>query len=243
MRNASPRPSIARPSASPSPAAAGVTRRATCALLGVATVLCAASGVRAQSPSSHRHHFKDADHWAKVFDDPKRDAWQRPHEVIQALALPPDAVVADIGAGTGYFALRLSHMLPQGRVYAVDAEPAMARHLAERAKREQRGNLTAIVASPDDPKLPAPIDLALLVNVYHHIGTGVAYFRRLHGSLKPNGRVAILDFTPDSPDGPPRSARVPAEQVIAEMKQAGYRVLREHRFLPQQFFIEFEAAR
>ncbi|MFN7751994.1 MAG: hypothetical protein ACK5TE_06970, partial [Pseudomonadota bacterium] len=68
-------------------------------------MLCAASGVRAQSPSSHRHHFPDADHWAKVFDDPKRDAWQRPHEVIQALALPPDAVVADIGAGTGYFAL------------------------------------------------------------------------------------------------------------------------------------------
>ena len=78
-----------------------------------------------QTPHTHQHHFKDAEKWSHVFDDPERDKWQKPHEVIQALKLPPDAVVADVGAGTGYFAARLATMLPEGKVYAVDVEPAM----------------------------------------------------------------------------------------------------------------------
>src|SRR5437016_2693448 len=84
----------------------------------------------AQSPATHQHGFSDAQKWAHVFDDPKRDEWQKPHEVIKQLALAPHAVVADIGAGTGYFAARLANMLPQGLVYAVDIEPEMVRYLA-----------------------------------------------------------------------------------------------------------------
>jgi SAM-dependent methyltransferase len=104
------------------------------ALLGFAGLLAAAA---AQSPSTHQHSFSGAEQWAHVFDDPKRDAWQKPHEVIQALALGPDAVVADIGSGTGYFAVRFANMVPRGRVYGVDVEPDMVRYLAERAKRER----------------------------------------------------------------------------------------------------------
>ena len=74
-------------------------------------LLVFAPPVVAQTPHTHQHSFGDADKWAKVFDDPERDAWQMPHEVIQALAIKPGAVVADIGAGTGYFAMRLAHML------------------------------------------------------------------------------------------------------------------------------------
>ena len=104
--------------------------------LALAILLGAAAVAAAQSPQSHRHSFGDAERWAHVFDDPQRDAWQKPHEVIQALSLPPQGVVADIGAGTGYFAARLANMLPKGRVYAADVEPDMVRYLAERAKRE-----------------------------------------------------------------------------------------------------------
>src|SRR5688572_8371458 len=85
----------------------------------ILSTLLAASAV-AQTVDHHQHRFSDAEKWAKVFDDPERDAWQKPDEVIRALKLAPDALVADIGAGTGYFAVRFARTVPQGRVYGVD---------------------------------------------------------------------------------------------------------------------------
>jgi len=192
-----------------------------------------------QSPHSHDHSFGDAEKWAKVFDDPKRDAWQKPHQVIQALALKPDAVIADIGSGTGYFALRFAHMVPKGRVYGLDTEPDMVKYLAERAKREGMANLTALAAAPGDPKLPEKADLVVLVDVYHHIDGREAYFAKLRASLKPGGRVAIIDFRMESPEGPPQAARVSPGQVKAEFKRAGYALEKEHAFLPNQYFLVF----
>lgn len=196
----------------------------------------------AQTPHSHGHSFGDAEKWSKVFDDPKRDAWQKPHQVVQALALKPDAVIADIGSGTGYFAMRFAHMVPKGRVYGLDTEPDMVKYLAERAKREGLGNLTALAVAPGDPKLPEKADLVVLVDVYHHIDGRESYFSRLRPSLKPGGRVAVIDFRMDSPQGPPKAARVPPEQVKAEMKKAGYALDREHAFLPNQYFLVFRPA-
>lgn len=205
-----------------------------------AAVLFLAASAAAQTPHPHaQHRFTDAERWAHVFDDPKRDAWQMPHDVIQALALRPDAVVADIGAGTGYFSVRLATMLPKGRVYAVDVEPDMVEYLAARAKREKRDNIVAIAGAPDDPRLPEKADLALMVDVYHHVDDRERYFRKLRAALKPGGRVAIIDFRMDSPEGPPRAARVPPERVVAELESAGYVLAREHRFLPHQYFLVF----
>jgi SAM-dependent methyltransferase len=193
-----------------------------------------------QNPHTHRHEFKDAEKWAHVFDDPKRDEWQKPHEVIQALKLPPDAVVADVGAGTGYFSARLATMLPKGRVYAVDVEPDMVKHLAERAKREGRKNMHAVQGAPGDAKLPEKVDLILFVDVHHHIDHREQYFRKLRSSLKPGGRVAIIDFRPDAPMGPPKRTRIAAEKVKAELKTAGYSLVEEHGFLPNQYFLIFK---
>lgn len=193
----------------------------------------------AQTPSTHQHSFEDAKRWAHVFDDPARDAWQKPHEVIEALALAPGAVVADLGSGTGYFAVRLANMVSKGRVYGVDVEPAMVKHLAERAQREKRANLVSIAGAPDDARLPEKVDLALLVDVYHHIEAREAYFRKLKGSLRPGARVAVIDFRLDSPEGPPRAARIAPEKVVAEMQAAGYALERRHEFLPRQYFLVF----
>jgi SAM-dependent methyltransferase len=196
----------------------------------------------AQSPHTHQHGFGDARHWAQVFEDPARDAWQKPHEVIQALALKDDAVIADIGAGTGYFSARLARSVPHGRVYACDVEPEMVKHLTERAKRERLANLVAVAIRPDDPKLPQRADLALLVDVYHHIDDRERYFRRLGESLKTDGRLAIVDFRMDSPDGPPKAARIPPDEVKAELGRAGYALAHEHGFLPKQYFLVFRRA-
>ena len=196
-----------------------------------------------QTPETHQHSFGGAEKWAQVFDDPKRDAWQKPHEVIQALALKPDAVIADIGSGTGYFSARFANMVPKGRVYGVDTEPDMVKYLAERAKREGLKNVTAVAGKPDDPRLPEKADLIIMVDVYHHVENREAYFRKLANSLKPGGRLAIIDFRLDSKDGPPKSARIAPNRVKTELKSAGYALVQEHAFLPNQYFLVFQPAK
>ena len=217
------------------------SRRTAC-LFGFWIAASFAAPVAAQAPHTHQHSFGDAQQWARVFDDPERDAWQKPHEVIQALALKPDALVADIGAGTGYFSVRLAHMVPQGRVYGVDTEQAMVKHLAERAKGAKLANVSALLGAPDDPRLPEKVDLILLVDVYHHIEERSRYFRRLRDTLKPGGRVAIIDFRRDSPTGPPVAARIAPETVRAELASAGFELSQELGFLTNQYFLVFRAA-
>jgi len=211
--------------------------------LAAAMLSASCAAVLAQSPHSHEHRFSGAEDWAKVFDDPARDAWQKPHEVIAALAPAPDSVVADIGSGTGYFAVRLAHFVPKGRVYGVDTEPDMVKYLDERAKREGLANLVSIAGRPGDANLPARVDLVLMVDVYHHISDREAYFGKMRGSLKAGARVAIIDFRLDAPSGPPKKERIAPSQVKAELARAGYALSKEHEFLPRQFFLVFEAAK
>ena len=205
----------------------------------LASALAVPIAASAQSPTTHEHRFTDADKWAHVFDDPSRDAWQKPHEVIRALALAPDAKIADIGSGTGYFSVRLAHAVPKGRVYGVDTEPDMVKYLADRARRERLANVVAVAGRPDDSALPEKVDLVLMVDVYHHIADREAYFGRLRGSLKPGARVAIIDFSETSKDGPPRHERISPTRVRAEMQRAGYTLADEHAFLPNQYFLVF----
>ena len=197
----------------------------------------------AQSHHTADHRFRDADAWAKKFDDPKRDAWQKPNDVIQSLQLKPDAIVADIGAGTGYFATKLARALPRGKVFGVDAEPDMVKYLAARAQREALNNLVAVAAEAGNPRLPEKTDLVILVNTYHHIVQRESYFRELQGALKPGGRVAVVDFTMESPEGPPPKARIAPERVKKEMAGAGYTLAQDHGFLPNQYFLVFEVGK
>jgi len=209
-------------------------------LPAIAGLMLLAGSAFAQRGEQHMHQrFDDAERWSRVFDDPARDAWQRPAEVISALKLAPDARIADIGSGTGYFAVRLARAAPQGHVYGADIGADMVRFLNARAAKEKLANLSSHQAADADPKLPAPVDLALLVDTYHHIGKRTDYFSRLRGSLRPGGRVAIIDFRLDSPGGPPVEHRIAAERVRLEMEQAGYRLLEQYGFLPNQYFLVF----
>ncbi len=194
----------------------------------------------AQSPSTHQHSFGGAEQWAKYFDDPKRDEWQKPHEVIQALGLAPNAVVADIGSGTGYFSVRLAHFVPKGRVYGVDTEPDMVKYLADRAKRDGLINVTSLAGKPGSPRLPVKVDLILMIDVFHHIPNRDQYLRKLRVSLKPGGRIAIIDFNDKSPMGPPIEDRLKPSRVKTELNKAGYALVNEPTFLPNQYFLIFK---
>jgi ubiquinone/menaquinone biosynthesis C-methylase UbiE len=187
------------------------------------------------------HRFDDPERYAKSFDDPQRDAWQMPARVIELLALKPNQSVADVGAGTGYFSMRLARAVPSGTVYAVDIEPAMVGYLRKRAETEHLKNVVTVQAGQASPNLPKPVDLVLIVDTYHHLPNRVAYFRDLRRSLQPGGRVAIIDFRKDSPEGPPVEFRFTAEQIEGELREAGYRVDARHDILPRQHFLVFRA--
>jgi ubiquinone/menaquinone biosynthesis C-methylase UbiE len=186
------------------------------------------------------HSFGNVEHWVKEFDDPSRDAWQKPDEILDALHLRRADKVADIGAGTGYFSVRIAKRVPDGKVFAVDIEPDMVRYLGERAKREHLSVVAPVQASAESPNLPEPVDLVLIVDTYHHMQDRIAYFKNLAKSLQPDGRVAIIDFKVDAPEGPAPQFRNPPEKVSAELDQAGYTLVASHPFLPMQYFLVFQ---
>ncbi len=190
-----------------------------------------------------RHHrFDDAERWARRFEDPARDAWQKPEIVLGALALEPGHVVGDIGSATGYFPVRIAPKVPRGRVWGSDLEPAMVRYLNARARREGHANLFSILATADDPLFPEPLDRVLIVDTYHHLEHRTAYWRRLAASLRPGALVVVVDFKKGSfPVGPPDQMKVSPERIEDEMRTAGYRLLRaEHEALPYQFILVFQ---
>ena len=189
----------------------------------------------------YQHSFDDAEKWAKAFDDPARDAWQKPDQVLNALHLQPTNRVADLGAGTGYFSVRIAKLVPEGKLFSVDIEPDMLRHLRKRAHHENLSVLVPILASAESANLPEPVDLVLVVDTYHHIDNRIAYFSKLKASLRPNGRLAIVDFKADSPEGPPPEHRIPPEEVTSELEAAGYTFVVTHLFLPRQYFLVFQA--
>ena len=209
-------------------------------LLVAAAVALGQPKEQEKSHADHMEHHFDPKESAKSFDDPARDAWQLPDKVISALHLKRGQSVADIGAGTGYFSVRLAKSAASPKVYAADIEPAMVSYLRERAAKEGLTNMIAVQAAADRANLPEPVDLVLIVDTYHHIGDREAYFRSLAKSIKPGGRVAIIDFKPDSPEGPPKEFRFPPEKFKSEMGKAGYKLAEQHDFLPRQQFLIFE---
>ena len=213
----------------------------------IATILfgCLGATVAGQHPQPQGkpdhmdHRFDDPERYAKSFDDPARDAWQMPDRVIAALKLAEDASVADIGAGTGYFSVRLAKVVPRGTVYAVDVEPKMLEHIRKRAAGSALTNLMVVQGDSVSPRLPKAVDLALVVDTYHHIPNRVEYFKRLTTELTAGGRVAIVDFRKDAPEGPPPEFRFEAAQIVEEMTKAGYRLDADHAFLTRQHFLVF----
>jgi SAM-dependent methyltransferase len=193
------------------------------------------------SPSDGAFHrrFEDADKWAKEFDSPERDAWQKPEEILDALHLKRTSIVADIGAGTGYFSVRIAKRIPEGKIFAADVEPDMVRYLGERAQREHLTNLVPVQASADAANLSEPVDVVLVVDTYHHIGNRTQYFAKLKSSLRPTGRLAIVDFKTDSPSGPPTQYRISPERVTEELNAAGYSLTEALQFLPRQYYLVF----
>jgi ubiquinone/menaquinone biosynthesis C-methylase UbiE len=184
--------------------------------------------------------FSAVERFARHFDGAERDIWQKPAEVVRFLELTAGQVVADIGAGTGYFLPHLSKTAgTQGRVLALDVEPNMVEYMNQRSRKSGFANVEARVVAPDDPGLaPASVDHILVVNTWHHVDDRVRYAGKLARALRPAGTLLIVDFTLESDQGPPREHRLSAEQVVKELEGGGFRaeVVRGET-LPKQYLV------
>jgi ubiquinone/menaquinone biosynthesis C-methylase UbiE len=212
------------------------------AVLSVTIAPVAGQAARDQHEAHQLH--QDPKAYIAALEDPQRDAYQKPHEVLQALGIKTGEVIADIGAGSGYFTLRLAHQVgPTGHVYAVDISPDMIRHLHQRVRDVALLNVSPILAGPDDPLLPQPVDRFLIVDVWHHIENQAGYLARIRERLKPGGQVIMIDFHKrELPVGPPVEMKIAREDLVRQMATRGFRIAAEHTFLPYQYFLVFEAA-
>lgn len=195
--------------------------------------------------TSCAHKPWDIDTYIHNLERPERDEYQQPEKVIDALNLTHGMVVADIGAGSGYFTRRFAQTVGDtGEVIAVDVEQKMLDYNKQKIEQLGLGDRARfILAKLDDPSLPDnSVDVIFLCNAYHHIDHHVEYFAKIQSALKPNGRVVIIDFYHDERSGKlgfPKHHLVPREQVIKNMEQAGYSFSNEHTFLSRQYFLEF----
>jgi predicted methyltransferase len=177
-----------------------------------------------------------------VLEGPDRDAWQRPDQIMDALGIGDGSVVADIGAGGGWFTVRLARQVgPNGLVYAEDIQQPMIEAISRRVAREPYHNVKTILGTPDDPNLPAEsIDAVLIVDAYHEMDQPRTLLANVAKGLKPTGVIGIVDFKSDGGGpGPSMEERVDPEKVIADAHAAGLELRKRENFLRYQYLLIF----
>ncbi|WP_455377291.1 class I SAM-dependent methyltransferase [Petrachloros mirabilis] len=201
-------------------------------------------------PAQHAHKhapLPNVMEYLHHLDDPERDQYQRPSQVVEALKLEPGMHVADLGSGSGYFTRRFVEAVTEtGKVYAIDVEPQALKYVEDSLTGMQKPySAEFILAAPDDSKLPiSSVDLIFICNTYHHLENRLKYFRNLKSTLRPGGRITIIDFFDDDRSGElnfPKTHLVSREMVVNQLSAAGYKLIKEYTFLPKQYFLEFTA--
>lgn len=214
-------------------------------LLGVGVVALAASSLARLATSEDRRptpvmSFQGAP-W---LEREGREKEQRPDEIIRAMGLREGSVVADLGCGTGWFARRLARAVaPSGQVYAIDIQPEMLDLMKGYLAREEVTNVVPVLGAADDPKIPAGLlDWVLMVDVYHELQEPKAMLARIRESLKPQGKVALVEYRAegDSAAHIRLEHRMSVEQILKEWTPAGFRMTARHEDLPTQHFLVFE---
>jgi len=173
---------------------------------------------------------------------PEREAEEAPDAALNAIEIARGSVVADIGAGAGYFTWRLAERVgPTGRVYANDIQPAMLELLRKNIDARHLTNVETVVGAEDDPKLPAGrVDLVLLVDVYHGFSQPQKMLRKIRESLKPEGRMVLLEYRKEDPNVPIRPEhKMSVDEVRAEVQPEGFRFEKNLPTLPRQHILIF----
>jgi ubiquinone/menaquinone biosynthesis C-methylase UbiE len=179
---------------------------------------------------------------AAWLDRDERDREEATELSLRLLEVQRGSVVADIGAGSGYYATRLARLVgPDGRVYANDIQPAMLDILRARIERERLSNIELVLGTPTDPRLPrASVDLAILVDVYHEFSAPQVMLRRIRDALKPGGRLVLLEYRGEDPRVPILPAhKMTVAQARTEVEAEGFRLTVVKEDLPWQHVLIF----
>jgi predicted methyltransferase len=206
----------------------------------IASLFLLVAAVDARQQSRHGRLFPPEN--LGELEGPDRAAWQQPGRVMDALGIADGSVVADLGAGGGWFTIRLARRVgPNGLVYAEDVQPEMIESIARRVQREGLRNVRTVLGKDDDPRLaPGTLDAALMVDAIHEVQNRVEFLENVRRALKPRGRFGVVDFRKDGlGPGPPLDERIDPAIVIADATAAGLRLLSREESLPFQFLLVF----
>ncbi len=205
------------------------------ALLGLALALAVAPAAHAQLGA------RTTEQWLRTLDSQNRVLKLKVDEAVAKLGLPPGAVVADIGAGSGVFTLPLAKVVPQGRVYAVDIDQGLVDHIAKKAREAQATNVQAVLGGFTDPKIPARnLDIAFIYDVLHHIENRAEYLKNLAPYLKPGGRIAVIDFYPElGPHKNDPKLQITKDQTREWMAAAGLKPVAEHKLYDDKWYVVY----
>ena len=179
---------------------------------------------------------------AAWLERPDRQREERPDELVAALDLDPDDVVADLGAGTGYFTFLIAPLVPEGRVYAVDIQPEMLRIVEDRAETEGYSNVAPVLGTETSPGLrPTSTDLTLLVDAYHEFSHPAEMLASIYEATRPGGRLVLVEYRAEDPTVPIKTLHKMTEaQARREVEAAGFAFVENKDILPQQHLLVFE---
>jgi precorrin-6B methylase 2 len=178
---------------------------------------------------------------ASWLERPEREREERTDLLLKALNLKPTDVVADIGAGTGFFTFLMAPELLKGSVLAVDIQPEMIQYLKEGKTKRKVSNVQPVLGTESDPKLPAnTVDLVIMIDAYHEFSYPREMMDHIVSSLKPNGRVVLVEYRAEDPNVPIKALhKLSVAQATKEMKAVGLRLLKNDSRLPQQHIMFF----
>jgi ubiquinone/menaquinone biosynthesis C-methylase UbiE len=204
-------------------------------------MLHGATTIRGQEgePRQHGRLFPPQD--LGLLEAPDRDQWQRPEQIMDALAIAEASSVADIGAGAGWFTIRLARRVgPNGVIYAQDVQQQMLAAIRRRVQREGLTNVRTVLGHDSDPRLPsATLDAVLVAGVYHEIDDRETMLANLARALKPSGRIGVVEFKEEGGGpGPPADERVDSQTIVQDATRAGLH-LQQKLSLPYQYLLIF----
>jgi len=191
---------------------------------------------------AHLRPFEDVEKYIAFLEREDRSTWQKPDQVVAALGLTGGETVLDLGAGSGYFAFRIARALPRGKVLAADIAPEMLRHIHHRATSQGVKNIEALLLAASEPSLPAGVDLVFICDVLHHVPDRPAWLARVTRAMPSAARLVLIEFKEgDLPEGPPEAMKIPRDQLVKLVNDAGLVLAGERAgLLPYQTFLIFK---